>query len=382
MDKGSIPLRPIYPSLTSLDSLKKKDVFLLSLKSVSDLNIKKIILNLEFDEQFNEYEEDLMMTIRSFFPNAEMLSEEKRPTNIDQWKESTEFAAKFFGEENPVICFFNHDHIFVDPISNVFEQIIESLFSSNKDIYFIYSHAPETISFLNDDEAYDFRLKSTLDLKIQHSKPKQISNIFFNTLQKGHIDGIFVSTVNALRKMWSAALSSTEYAPRPDWPGVTFGDHVFNLVSTQREFFRHFDGYGHVSSIPHVLGMGLSDFDEQGKFRNRKLMSDLLNQSKTEHWKSDLVKIYFNLFCETYLLMIRDLHYVRVVAGKHKTSPRQDFLKALQLFIKNQVQIDSRYLNLTGDDLKETIILLTHYIFARENEIFALIDQDVRLWQR
>jgi len=177
-----------------------------------------------------------------------------------------------------------------------------------------------------------FRLRQTFNWKVPHTPPKKSLGITFEYQQKGFIDGFFVTSVSALRKMWNAAIVSSDYIPRLDWQGLTFGNHVFNMISTQREFFIHFDGYGHATSIPFALGMGLSDFDGNGDTACRRLMSDILSDESFRLRTPELISAYSKIFCNNYLVLLRDLHYSRQLPGINKTSPRQDFLKAFKIF--------------------------------------------------
>ena len=117
-------LRPIYPSNNPLDSHKKSEIFLLSLKSLSNLNIKKIIFNVDYDSNYINDSELIEYSLKKLFPNAEIAKEKNRPTNLQAWKHSSQFAKEFFGLENPVICIFNHDHIFIDHIPEIFQILI------------------------------------------------------------------------------------------------------------------------------------------------------------------------------------------------------------------------------------------------------------------
>ena len=128
--------RPTYPTLTPGDSLEKKDILYLSFKSIRNLNIKKIILNVEIENQGNSTPADVTHFVRYLSPDAEIISEERRPTNLADWKKSAALAKKFFGEKNPIICMFNHDHIFMDTFHEIFSAQILSLFSKYENLFF------------------------------------------------------------------------------------------------------------------------------------------------------------------------------------------------------------------------------------------------------
>ena len=152
------------------------------------------------------------------------------------------------------------------------------------------------------------------------------------------------------------------------------------MISAKRKFFRHFDGYGHTTSIPFALGMGLSSFDENGDTACRRLISNISSDESFRLRTAELISAYSEIFCNNYLVLLRDIHYSRRLAGIKKTSPRQDFLKAFKIFLESQVMIDLSYLKISNHEMKKFIYLLSNNIFVRQNEFFGLICHDVDLW--
>ena len=62
------------------------------------------------------------------------------------------------------------------------------------------------------------------------TKPVLLTDGIYQTRVLGALDGIFVTTPKQLMNMWSGAIIKTDYAPRPDWPGVSFGFKAFNIA--------------------------------------------------------------------------------------------------------------------------------------------------------
>jgi len=372
-------LKPIYRSETPMDSQMKIQILILSLKSLKCLNIRKIILNIDCDEFYSGGTEEVLDAAKAIFCDAEIVSEKTRPTNLSAWNQSAELAQDFFGPENPIICVFNHDHIFVDHVPEIFQYQINTLFKENKEVYLCYSHAPETISFLGNHQAYLYRLSKSMSFDLPVSPPQRIPDTkLFHHLSRNHIDGIFVTTAKGLKKLWGAACVRTSYAPRPDWPGVTFSGAVFNIVSTKREFFRHFDGYGHVSAIPSLQGMSLKKFDENGNLAGRRVIGDALRGGFQVPESIDhAVTAYVDLFMSVYLLLIRDSHYIE----KHSPPYFSNFIthldKSFGSFLEFQVREDLEFFNIASAKITEIVIRLSHAIYLQQLTIFGLVDRDV-----
>lgn len=373
----SSEFRPTYPSHYPLDTLQKDKVLLLSLQSMKRLNVKKVIINVDADEHFKGADEFIKKQAKNIFSNAEVVSEECRPTNKTQWLQSCSFAERFFGSKNPVICMFNHDHIFVDPFPHVFEDMVETIFNQTTDHFVMYSHTPEVVSMTNDYKSHDFRLFRTKLIRAPHSEPKHLGQNLFHVRRSGSIDGLFIACIPSLTKMWQKLSSHSDYIPRPDWLGNSFGEHEFDTIHSQREFFRHFDGYGHVTSMPQMMGMSFSDFDTHGYYKGRKTILDCLSKSEENDIRTkELLESYTKIFSEVYLLMLRDKHFAQINDGKGMGCKNLSLDPAIKTFFRSQVIMDMAYAKIPQIKTQNVLASLASMIYSKKLELFYLITTD------
>jgi len=256
---------PLYPRAVGvLDSQDKISVCKLSISSMTLLPIKRIILNIGTASCFGNKGAELIQLARECFPHAEVISRESRPSTIQEWIEDTERARNFFGEDMPIICAFNHDHVFTDRRATPFVDLVAKLFSgsgSNKKKYLYYSHAPESISTINSPSAMLKWYRDCLKIDAGFNSVSRVDARCYKVPSVSVIHGIFVSTVSGLEWIWKSATADDpdSYVARPDWPTLTFNGVEFDCYHSNREFFRHFDGYGHLSMIGRGLAIGFQE---------------------------------------------------------------------------------------------------------------------------
>jgi len=375
--------RPMYPRpLGSQDSEDKLGVLLLSLKSMAQLPIDRVLYNIELSPEFQEDSKEIEGCIRSYFPNALLHSEGKRPTSLAEWERSSLVAAEFFLRGQPIVCVFNHDHIFVDYRIEPFTDVIKEVFEdgTRHDAMLVYSHAPEVISSISDSNSYKLRLLAYPGMTVKSTEVRGQGGVLFTATETGRIDGINVTTAAGLKRMWSAAVANSDYVPRPDWPGVSFEEMEFVSYFTPREFFRHFDGYGHVTTMPRYLGMAFAEFiDNSPVLASRQ---SLINLKKLETASGSRVSVeqmtegYFNIFMDNYLLAIRDQVYAS--AGDPTKAPNIiERLEALfKLFQSTYLETDFQSGYLRPEELQTIKVLLRHRVFGNANAIAVIVIAD------
>lgn len=374
---------PLYPRRChATDTNRKEEVLDLSLTSIRDLPIEKIILNIEATKEYDGAPERLFARVRELFPRAEVHREPKRPTNLHAWMQSTTFAEKVFGPTMPVICFFNHDHIFVDYRPEPFLRAVETVFSAkdNRSAFLGYSHAPETISLIFDHRASLVRLWHVNGLEPGIMPPVRQAASLYKCCVKGSIDGIFVTTTAGLRYLWSNAIMRESYTPRPDWKGVSFPGVLFDVYLTGREFFRHFDGYGHVTSLREGFALSLEQLGGQPRaamhvppvYRHQTPCDDI--DLETE------ARSYVSVFMDLCSLAARDAMFADRIGHSVTGSHRGVVERLYTLFDEAYLSSEGEGSHRTAAQWQELRSLVTHYVFssvcAFEQDLLA----DTHLW--
>lgn len=382
--------RPMYPrSVKPLDSFKKTDVFRMQLCSMKTLPISKIILNVVSSSEFSSDISSLYAYATEMFPNAEIVREQERSTKLEQWRMSSNTAVSFFGVDTPVIWVFNHDHIFVDYRPEPFiKSITTTIDLYNKEPFFlIYSHAPENIALSFDTSACKSRLALFFghDFGIQDNC-ELLPNGLYRSRRTGSIDGIFVTTPRTMRWFWNSTIwlgdpRFIEYAPRPDWPGVSFPSIVVEQVSSTREFFRHFDGYGHVMTARNALILQL---DTELNFPNRVTR----HRPEVFHGKKvcdlncsieDEALSYSEIFFDLMSIALRD----NILIG-YLTQKREKVLPILerlyQHFISQYLDSPGELNHLDNEDQNRLHMATRHFIFSRSLPFIQDATADCQQW--
>jgi hypothetical protein len=370
--------RPSYPKDNPLDGSRRLDVFILSLLSLKGLKIDKVLLNVEFSPEFGDRSVEVRAALRLALPHAQIVLGAKRPTTLTEWISSTAQAKKLFGPEAPVLCLFNHDHILTDPNPDLFQSTVERAFQERTDCFLNYSHAPEANSLIRNAPAHRGRLRANLGIDRVQTTPKPLLPEVYYTEQEGFIDSIFVASPNSLAQMWAAARAQTSYIPRPDWVGVSFPAFKFKVLLSRREFFRHFDGYGHISAIPELQGLRLLDFDGAGEYLRRKqLCLGLSIASPAAEQLDALAEEYHRLFREVHLLSLRDEHFSEQIRGASTFRFVEHLSDALDAFLQAQVLPDLASSRLSEGARVDLITSLSGKVFARQLELFQACHADV-----
>jgi hypothetical protein len=350
-----------------LDYRLKADVLELSLSSMKGLPISKVILNVECNEEYSRFKPRILEHAKGCFPNAVVVQEADRPTNLAAWHRSTSFAEEFFGDSLPIICSWNHDHIFVDYRIDPFVKTLSEAFASDGEspLYFYYSHTPEIVSGL-----YDFERQRTTPVGRKAanglSAYKRISPTVFEFMREGMIEGIFVTTSAGLRGMWSRAVVAGEYLPRPDWSGIRFPGMKFRIRACSREFFRHFDGYGHVTSLCGGLTLDLGGFTSRQP-RARCHLPEVFGGSFSDMARTDTATLalsYSTLFSEICSLAARNAILPTIFSG-HPTRAGKHVLEDLfGLFSDAYLDYEGELDLLTAEALDDLKTMVSHKVFA------------------
>jgi len=371
-------LRPNSPSNYWPESNQKDEILKLALNSVSHLKFKKIIMNIEGDSFYQESVEAIRKHVKKIFPESEIISEEKRPSTVEEWRRSADLAEKFFGLNAPIVCWFNHDHIFVDNQANTFITEVERIFENNPQVYFTYSHQPEAISNIIRSNAFGKNTEETDPRPNEQDTYKRIDRYFYHKITTKFIDGIFVATGQGLKYLWNNLETNLGYVPRPDWWGVTHDKSVFNMIGHSREFFRHFDGYGNITTLPQMLAMTFRDFDTEGRYIPRKQIADIYSSNDIDIIKiKALGELYLRLFYETCLIALRDARVRKISGNQESQSFNQILHLVVALFLETYVSYDCALFNCEDAISEQIHDCVKHKLFARQADFSNIVWADV-----
>lgn len=300
-----------YPNLKkNSDSIY---ILLETIKSYQKLNFEYAFFNIDLDVPFQIYKSEIEDVIRKSINASHISINFSRPSNLVEWKSSVDELIGFVGEKDPLLVVMNHDHLFIDYTSSPFLDAIRLIYGNKRfKKVFYYSHAPELLSWaLNGKD---------------RGRYKSLGNSLYESSKIDNwLDSFCVMTPQTLAHILSCAHPTDCYMGRIDWPGIKYRNLDLTGYISSREFFRHYDGYGHVSGMrlfshsnelanidPTKLDLSKQcDFYYQ-KWIDVSLLSikDFLSANRSIPIKWIYIKsldLLFNIFKITYLEKDRDL---------------------------------------------------------------------------
>jgi hypothetical protein len=292
-----------YPQRVGTEIFNQYAVLLKTIESYAVFTFDTVIFNLAIDFIDVKIEEELKKLITDNYSANKIIIKMSRPSTVKDWINDTADASAQIKKNSPVLVVMNHDHPFVDYTPHAFNAFVEKVFSESennlgKALY--YSHAPEVISWA---------VNGRVDTKFI----KQGGGIYKSGVINHWIDTICVMTMETLAHVWSKAKFSGPYIGRIDWVGVEYSQLALTNYVFPREFFKHFDGYGHVTGMRLISDIG-----------NTK-STELKYPSKNDN--SSLVDFYYQRWLDTQLLSVRDSLRNR---GITVSSTKRLFTKAIE----------------------------------------------------
>lgn len=330
------------------------EIFLKTLDSYSKLDFTSAIFNLDLSSISIEEAEIIKRKIQSLFRVNQLIIRFTRPNKVHDWLEEIESYRNLIDFNEPVLVALNHDHPWVDYNQNVFTEVVNQIFEENTDLtgrVLYYSHAPEVINWA------------------LHGRNKErYTNIGGNIFRctNGHkwIDSIGVMTMETFLQIWKHVSFNGDYIGRFDWKGVTFIDLDLTTYVFPREFFRHFDGYYHISGM--------------------KLSSELnLNSLTPNEFQIDIEQLhffYFQKWKDCYLFYLKDLLKNKRFSLKfNKEIFIEGIENSLELFLESYIQKDVEYGCLDAKNSKSLFWKLRNLIYYNGNTIYSQIKCDIEL---
>jgi hypothetical protein len=293
-----------YPVVYPKQELHNHDqykILIRTLESYSSLSFDVAVFNIEIDGISKAQEYELESLVKNKISAQKKILCFSRPSTVGAWRDDAINLSELVGENAPVLVVMNHDHPFIDYSPTPLMDVIDKVFGGGdvnlgKALY--YSHAPEVVSWAINGRG-----------SIMFSRDK---GLYTSSIINDWIDSICILTPATLRRIWSKLRYSEEYIGRLDWVGATYSDLGITTYVSPREFFKHYDGYSHISGL--------------------RLMTDLayLETLKVPLPPAALipaVDFYYQRWIDTYLLAIRD--YLKAT-GTTTASPGMKYRKILE----------------------------------------------------
>ena len=276
---GSSPI--MYPRLTmDKDDLNKLEILKYTIKSYSKINFFKVIFNLELNT-FEE-ENEIFLFINKYFINCEIEINFKRPCTKEAWIKILKYYNNLYGEDFLCMLAMNHDHPFILESDNLLAKIINDAFDRIRpNDFIIYSHTPEYISKVN------------LKNNCVNSKYGFIATKMECT--ESIVIGKFEKIIDLFLQIQVKDVST--YVPRIDWPNLKYLKKSFTIYIPSRELFKHFDGYGHITTIDYYFGLKVKDIDESKNYI--ELVANLWWNAMSIYIRDNLPLFMKNYFFKT-----------------------------------------------------------------------------------
>lgn len=334
-------------------SLSQLEILIGVIESFKSLTFNNAILNIEIDSISEKNKENLLKIINDNINCVEKVYINfSRPSNKNSWCDNVSYFIKETGDESPFIVVMNHDHPYVDYLESALDLAINNVFdcAENYKKVMYYSHAPEIIS--KSFNKGDVKKIGTL-----------LGGVYEHRGINDWLDSICVMTLKTLLHVFSKAkVDDDSYMGRFDWEGVYYQKLNLKGYSYCREFFRHYDGYGHVT------GMRIDTQMTTPPFRLSFPSSDNLNK---------VSDFYYSRWVDCYFLAIRDRLRRRIYNKKPL------FVKVISLtleeFISSYVDQDCRNGLFSEKDLNKVKSLLTSRVYYNANAIYneVTVDNDL-----
>ena len=337
----------IEERVQELDVLKK------SIASFSQIYFKVVIFNLDVEDSI--VHDELRIFIQKAFSAADsIIVDFTRPSTVGDWKKKASDLLEEFGDKDPVIIVMNHDHIFVDYQRDVFVDVVRTFMDypeQNKVLY--YSHCAELLSWALNGRG-NVRYKRNRD------------NFFVGSELNHWIDSFIVLNFRTFLNIWRRVNFGGPYIGRIDWPGVRFSDLGLITYIFPREFFRHYDGYYHVT------GMRID-----GIFKPESDFPILCPAKMTLENKSDF---YFQKWLDISFLAVRDymLKY-RNIFGLDKYYFIAILEQTREIFEISVLKNDLKAGIINNSEFEILCYSLHNRIYFDANKIYLEIQTDIQI---
>ena len=346
-----------YPQRGGTGSLSQYAVLLKTIESYAVFKFDTVIFNIGLDFIDSHIEEELKKRITDNYSANEVILRFTRPSTLEEWKRDVAEASTLIEKDSPVLVVMNHDHPFIDHTPDVFNALVEKVFPKSENNFgkvLYYSHAPEAIS-------------SAVNGRSSTKYIRQSGGIYKGEVINDWTVSIWVMTMATLGHILSRAkCSESFYMGRIDWAGVWYSRLALTPYIFPREFFKHFDGYGHVTGI--------------------RLISDISTtkspvlQFPGDDDASGIVDFYYQRWLDCYLLAVRDaLRSETSTAASTKSIFTKAIEESLELFRIGYLEADVAAGLIHERRMSAIEGALSSHIYYFGNLLFESIKTDILL---
>jgi hypothetical protein len=346
----------VYPQEDAIfNKYSQYEILLKTLVSYSRIDYSSAVFNIQVDGATQEIENEIDAIVRGNFRANSIKINYSRPSTKATWIADINEVGQQFGFDNPVLIVMNHDHPFVDYTDKIFTDVVKAVFCAEEENFckaLYYSHAPEVISW-----AINGKIGTLFERDEVYFYESQPVNNW--------LDCFSVMTMSTLKHVFHNASCSSEYMGRFDWPGVKYSNLNIKTFIYPREFFRHFDGYGHIT------GMRLFSSCDQSNMSGN---SNLVGFSHNE-----IINFYYQKWLDCFLLMIRDRIQNRSFFRSEKNVFIFSIEESLEVFLNSHLKKDATYQLINVSAIDAVLLGLKNKIYYNGNGLFQKILIDIKL---
>jgi len=342
-----------YPRPLNVESISQLDILIKVIKSYSAIEFDVVVFNLDIPFASEEMRTSIKSLISKSLTYSKLYIFFERPSNVSDWTKDIAKYHNVFKPKSPLLVVMCHDHIFVDYTTSSIEKIVKQVFPSSNDNFgkvLCYSHAPESISSaVNDIDFYEI-------------SPGLYRKDHINSW----IDSHCFMTGETLAHIWDNLIFNGKYIGRFDWPGASFKSLNLSMYVHTREYFRHYDSYGHVT------GMRL--------FSEFQCTSSYPINIPTFNNRDAMVNFYYQKWIDCFLFVIRDFMIKNRFSLKSKKKLFVQILKqTIEMFSISYLKLDLQDKILSEKDVVFLENAIANQIYYNSNSIFTEISTDIKL---
>ena len=317
-----------------------------TIKSYSKIDFEYGIFNIELENQKDEKE--ILDIISKSFSKIKTEIRFTRPSNKKSWQDDIKRLSIF--KNKPIFTVFNHDHILLDHQLSTFDSIIKEVFKGNNTDFkkiFFYSHGPEIMSKILINKIFR-------NIKVIKRKSNIYSLKYLNTT----IDAFVIMSYDTLNYIFKNITKHPKYIGRIDWQGLYFNKLGIEAFVYPREFFGHYEGYGHVTGTRIYKNLNIEKYIEK--------LSD-----------NEILDYYYSKWLNISFLFIRD--YMRIKIFNSRKNYQKAIEISINLFKKTYLDEDFKHKTINKTTYEMLLFNFRSKIYHNSNEIYTHLKIDNEL---
>lgn len=325
-----------------------------TIESYAHIKFSHIFFNIDIDSLPESCKDELCQLIKQKFTCDNVYLRLSVAITVSEWLLDLERVCNVVGDQVPVLVCMNHDHPYLDYNEAYFHRCIDIIFPSTESGFqkvFAYTHAPE-LTATNLTKNNSFVVDENLGLYFSS-----------NVENTAHVCAIYIMTLETLRYIWKNINFKGGEIGRIDWKGATYTNLKIKAYSSCREYFKHFDGYGHITGLEIIGKLEL----------NRSYPIQFPQKNNNDICYEEIIDFYFIRWLNVFLLSIRDdlaKKYLFFIPPK-----KSEFIisveRTLSVFMKCYIQADIDSDIITSNESIRIFTGLRSRIYSHGNELFA-----------